>query len=149
MNKLILSYLGNNKALERKYLTGNITIELCPQGTLAERMRAGGAGIPAFYTPTAVNTLLQDGKIPARFDSNGNVVECGTPRETRVFNGRTYLMETALVGDVAIVRAWKVDESGNCCFRYAAMFPIESLGNRSTHTDSTLLLIGIQPRHLE
>jgi 3-oxoacid CoA-transferase len=117
VNKLILSFLGNNKALEKKYLTGNISIELCPQGTLAERIRAGGVGIPAFYTPTAVNTLVQDGKIPARFDGQGNVVQYGTPRETRNFNGRTYLMETALTGDVAILRAWKVDEAGNCCFR--------------------------------
>lgn len=119
VNKLILSYLGNNKELEKKYLTGNITIELCPQGTLAERIRAGGVGIPAFYTPTAVNTLLQDGEIPAKFDSEGNVVEYGTPRETRDFDGRTFLMETALTGDVAILRAWKVDGAGNCCFRYA------------------------------
>jgi 3-oxoacid CoA-transferase len=118
VSKLILSFLGNNKALEKKYLSGNITIELCPQGTLAERIRAGGVGVPAFYTPTAVNTLLQDGKIPARFDGNGNVSEYGTPRETRVFDGRTYLMETALTGDVAILRAWKADEAGNCVFRY-------------------------------
>jgi 3-oxoacid CoA-transferase len=119
VNKLILSFLGNNKALEKKYLTGNISIELCPQGTLAERIRAGGVGIPAFYTPTAVNTLVQEGKVPARFDGEGNVVEYGTPRETREFNGRKYLMETALTGDVAILRAWKVDEAGNCCFRYS------------------------------
>lgn len=117
VNKLILSFLGNNKALEKKYLTGGITIELCPQGTLAERIRAGGAGIPAFYTPTAANTLLEDGKIPAKFDKEGNVIGYGTPRETREFNGRKYLMETALTGDVAILRAWKVDEAGNCCFR--------------------------------
>lgn len=117
VNKLIISFLGNNKALEKQYLSGGITIELCPQGTLAERIRAGGAGIPAFYTPTAVNTLLQDGKIPAQFDRGGNVVGYGTPREVREFNGRKYLMETALTGDVAIVRAWKADEEGNCVFR--------------------------------
>lgn len=117
VSKLIISFLGNNKALEKQYLSGGITIELCPQGTLAERIRAGGAGIPAFYTPTAVNTLLQEGKIPAKFDSEGNVIGYGTPRETREFNGRTYLMETALTGDVAIVRAWKADEEGNCVFR--------------------------------
>jgi 3-oxoacid CoA-transferase len=118
VNKLILSFLGNNKALEKKYLTGDISVELCPQGTLAEKIRAGGVGIPAFYTPTAVNTLLQDGKIPARFNKEGKAIEFGTPRETREFNGRTFLMETALTGDVAILRAWKVDEVGNCCFRY-------------------------------
>jgi 3-oxoacid CoA-transferase len=117
VNKLIISFLGNNKALEKQYLSGGITIELCPQGTLAERIRAGGAGIPAFYTPTAVNTLLQDGKIPAQFDNEGNAIGYGTPREVREFDGRKYLMETALTGDVAIVRAWKADEEGNCVFR--------------------------------
>jgi 3-oxoacid CoA-transferase len=117
VNKLILSFLGNNKALEKKFLGGDITIELCPQGTLAERIRAGGVGIPAFYTPTAVNTLLEEGKIPSKFDADGTVLEYGTKRETREFNGRKFLMETALTGDVAIIRAWKVDEAGNCRFR--------------------------------
>jgi 3-oxoacid CoA-transferase len=124
VNKLIISFLGNNKALEKKYLSGGITIELCPQGTLAERIRSAGVGVPAFYTPTAVNTLVQDGKIPARFDSEGKVVAYGTPRETRIFNGRTYLMETALQGDVAILRAWKVDEAGNCSFRCVSSVPL-------------------------
>jgi 3-oxoacid CoA-transferase len=117
VKKLIISFLGNNKALEKQYLSGGIEIELCPQGTLAERIRAGGAGIPAFYTPTAVNTLLQDGKIPAKFDSEGKAIGFGTPREARQFNGRSYLMETALTGDVAIIRAHKADEAGNCVFR--------------------------------
>jgi 3-oxoacid CoA-transferase len=117
VDRLIISYLGNNKALEKKYLTGNIAIELCPQGTLAERLRAGGAGIPAFYTATGAHTFLQDGKIPVRVDASGNVLEHGKPRETRVFNNKKYLMETALTGDVAILRAWKVDEAGNCVFR--------------------------------
>ncbi|KAE8362493.1 hypothetical protein BDV27DRAFT_17969 [Aspergillus caelatus] len=118
VNRLILSYLGNNKALEKKYLTGDIAIELCPQGTLAERLRAGGAGIPAFFTPTGAHTFLQEGQIPVRLDESGRVLEHGKPRETRIFNGKTYLMENALTGDVAILRAWKVDEAGNCVFRY-------------------------------
>ncbi|KOS38399.1 hypothetical protein ACN38_g10779 [Penicillium nordicum] len=118
INRLILSYLGNNKSLEKKYLTGHIAIELCPQGTLAERLRAGGAGIPAFFTPTGAHTFIQEGKIPVRMDESGKVLESGKPRETRDFNGKTYLMEEALTGDVAILRAWKVDEAGNCVFRY-------------------------------
>ncbi|PYI32070.1 3-oxoacid CoA-transferase [Aspergillus indologenus CBS 114.80] len=118
VNRLVLSYLGNNKALEKKYLSGDISIELTPQGTLAERLRAGGAGIPAFFTPTGAHTLLQDGAIPVRLDAHGKVLEHGRPRETRIFNGKTYLMETALTGDVAILRAWKADEAGNCVFRY-------------------------------
>ncbi|PKY05801.1 3-oxoacid CoA-transferase [Aspergillus campestris IBT 28561] len=118
VSRLILSYLGNNKILEKKYLEGDIAVELCPQGTLAERIRCGGAGIPAFFTPTGVHTFLQDGKIPARLDESGKVLEHGRVRETRSFNGKAYLMETALTGDVAILRAWKADEAGNCVFRY-------------------------------
>ncbi|RDA93542.1 hypothetical protein CP533_3976 [Ophiocordyceps camponoti-saundersi (nom. inval.)] len=120
VKRLILSYLGNNKLLERNYLQGSVAIELCPQGSLAERLRAGGAGIPAFYTPTGAHTLLQTGGIPTRLDTTGNVSEKGTPRETREFSGRTYLLETALTGDVAILRAWKADKAGNCVFRYTA-----------------------------
>ncbi|KAK4111669.1 3-oxoacid CoA-transferase [Canariomyces notabilis] len=120
VDRMIMSYLGSNKILERQYLTGKIAVELCPQGTLAERIRAAGSGIPAFFTPTGGHTLVQDGAIPARFDANGNVVEYGKPRETRIFNGKPFLMETALPGDVAILRAWKVDKAGNCVFRYTA-----------------------------
>ena len=118
INRLILSFLGNNKTLEQKYLSGNIAIELCPQGTLAERIRCGGAGIPAFFTPTGTHTLLQDGEIPVRLKPSGEVIEKGKPREIRLFNGKQYMMEEALTGDVAILRAWKVDEAGNCRFRY-------------------------------
>jgi len=122
--KLIISYLGGNKVLEKKYLSGGIGIELCPQGTLAERIRAGGAGIPAFFTPTGVNTAIMTGDIPVRFgppaegSTELSVAEAGTPRETRVFDGKTYNMERAIKGDVAVLRAWKVDEAGNCRFRY-------------------------------
>ncbi|KAF4508759.1 hypothetical protein G6O67_005099 [Ophiocordyceps sinensis] len=118
VNRLILSYLGNNKTLEKKYLGGELAIELCPQGTLAERLRAAGAGIPAFYTPTGARTLLQEGEIPIRLSPKGETLEPGRVRETREFDGRTFLMETALTGDVAILRAWKVDKAGNCQFRY-------------------------------
>ncbi|KYK57079.1 succinyl-CoA:3-ketoacid-coenzyme A transferase [Drechmeria coniospora] len=118
VNRLVLSYLGNNKALERRYLQGELAIELCPQGTLAERLRAAGAGIPAFYTPTGAHTLLEQGKIPIRVDGDGGVLEPGRPRERRDFDGRSFLLESALAGDVAILRAWKADTAGNCVFRY-------------------------------
>lgn len=118
VDRLVLSFLGSNKALEKGYLTGDIAIELCPQGTLAERIRSAGAGIPAFFTPTGAHSLLQTGDIPVRLDASGKVLQKGTPRESREFNGKTYLMETALPGDVAILRAHKVDEAGNCVFRY-------------------------------
>lgn len=118
VDRLILSYLGSNKILEKKYLTGEIAIELCPQGSLGERLRAAGSGIPAFFTPTGAHTNVQSGQIPVRLDASGRVLEGGKPRETRIFNGKTYLMETALPGDVAILRAWKADAAGNCVFRY-------------------------------
>ncbi|TGJ82521.1 hypothetical protein E0Z10_g6235 [Xylaria hypoxylon] len=117
LDRIILSYLGSNKSLEKQYLNGEIAVELCPQGTLAERLRAAGAGIPAFYTATGGKTFIETGEIPARFTPEA-VLEKGRPRETRVFNGKSYIMETALPGDVAILRAWKVDEAGNCIFKY-------------------------------
>lgn len=118
VERLVLSYLGSNKILEKKYLTGQIAIELCPQGTLAERLRAAGSGVPAFFTPTGAHTFVQSGQIPVRLGEGGRVLEQGTPRETRIFGGKTYLLETALPGDVAILRAWKADKAGNCVFRY-------------------------------
>ncbi|KAI0450067.1 succinyl-CoA:3-ketoacid-coenzyme A transferase [Xylaria acuta] len=117
LDRIILSYLGSNKSLEKQYLTGQIAVELCPQGTLAERLRAAGAGIPAFYTATGGKTFIETGEIPARFTPEA-VLEKGRPRETRIFDGKSYVMETALSGDVAILRAWKVDEAGNCVFKY-------------------------------
>ncbi|KJX95426.1 succinyl-CoA:3-ketoacid-coenzyme A transferase like protein [Zymoseptoria brevis] len=117
VSRAICSFLGNNKALEKKYLTGEIAIELTPQGTLAEKLRCGGAGIPAFFTPTGVNTYIQSGQIPARL-KDGEVVESGKARETRIFDGRVYNMETAIKGDVAVLRAHKVDKAGNVKFRY-------------------------------
>lgn len=124
ISRMICSYLGGNKELEKQYLSGNISIELCPQGTLAERIRAGGAGIPAFFTSTGVQTYIQSGQIPIRQkpseDGSGKptILEAAKPRETRIFKNREYVMETAITGDVAILRAHKVDESGNCQFRY-------------------------------
>ncbi|KAL7795083.1 hypothetical protein V8C37DRAFT_401197 [Trichoderma ceciliae] len=118
VSNLILSYTGGNKLLEKSYLDGKLAVELCPQGTLAERLRAAGAGIPAFYTPTGAHTLLQDGGIPIRNNPLGGApLEKGRRRETRDFDGKLYLMETALSGDVAIMRAWKADSAGNCVFR--------------------------------
>lgn len=117
VSRAICSFLGNNKALEKNYLNGDIAIELTPQGTLAEKLRCGGAGIPAFFTPTGVDTFIQSGQIPARL-RNGEVIEAGKARETRIFDGRVYNMETAIKGDVAILRAHKVDKDGNVKFRY-------------------------------
>jgi 3-oxoacid CoA-transferase A subunit len=99
---MIGSYVGENKEFERQFLAGELEVELCPQGTLAERMRAAGAGIPAFYTPTGVGTLRAEG------------------RETREFDGRATILEEALYGDFAFVKAWKGDTHGNLIFRKTA-----------------------------
>ncbi|BGO92309.1 hypothetical protein NBRC10512_007719 [Rhodotorula toruloides] len=121
ISKMISSYLGANKHFESLYLTGKVSLELTPQGTLAERCRAGGAGIPAFYTPAGYGTAVQTGEIPIKYTEGGKEVEVpGKPREVREFNGKGYLMEEAIKGDYALVKVWKADEYGNCVFRYAA-----------------------------
>ncbi len=102
IRKMISSYVGENKEFERQYLAGELELEFNPQGTLAERLRAGGAGIPAFYTATGYGTIIADGK------------------ETRDFDGKHYVLETALRADVALVKAWKADTAGNLVFRKTA-----------------------------
>ena len=102
VRKMISSYVGENKEFERQYLSGDLEVEFSPQGTLAERMRAGGAGIPGFYTRTGVGTLVADGK------------------DTKVFNGQEYLLEQGIFADLSLVKAWKADESGNVVFRKTA-----------------------------
>ena len=102
IRKMIASYVGENKLFESQYLSGELELELTPQGTLAERLRAGGAGIPAFFTATGYGTVVAEGK------------------ETREFDGKHYVMETALRADVALVKAWKADEAGNLVFRKTA-----------------------------
>lgn len=102
IRKMISSYVGENKEFERQFLSGELEVELCPQGTLAERIRAGGAGIGGFYTPTGFGTQAAEGK------------------ETREIDGRQYVFETPLRADFAIVRAWRADKWGNCIFRKTA-----------------------------
>ena len=102
VKKMISSYVGENKEFERQYLAGELEVEFCPQGTLAERMRAGGAGIPGFYTKTGVGTLVAEGK------------------EVKAFSGEDYILEAGIVADLALVKAWKADETGNVIFRKTA-----------------------------
>ncbi len=102
IKKMIASYVGENKEFERQYLAGELELEFTPQGTLAEKLRAGGAGIPAFFTKTGVGTLVAQGK------------------ETRQFDGATYVMERSLVADVSLVKAWKADHAGNLVYRRTA-----------------------------
>jgi len=102
IKKMISSYVGENKEFERQYLSGELEVEFCPQGTLAERCRAGGAGIPGFYTKTGVGTLVAEGK------------------EVKTFDGEEYILERGIRADLAIIKAWKADESGNLVFRKTA-----------------------------
>ncbi len=118
--KMISTYVGENDTFERQFLTGELEVELVPQGTFAERIRAGGAGIPAFYTPTGYGTQIADGGLPMLHDKDGNVVKTSEPKETREFGGRPYVLEPAITGDFAFVKAWKADESGNLVFRKTA-----------------------------
>ncbi|KAH9981219.1 hypothetical protein BGW80DRAFT_1269113 [Lactifluus volemus] len=123
INKMISSYIGGNKQFEQLYLQGKISLELVPQGTLVERLRAHAAGIPAFFTPTGASTAVEEGAIPIRYHENGvsgGVKIPGTKKESRELNGLRCVLERAIAGDVAFVRAWKVDEVGNTVFRYAA-----------------------------
>jgi 3-oxoacid CoA-transferase subunit A len=120
IRKTISSFVGGNKELARLYLTGELEVELTPQGTLAERLRAGGAGIPAFYTPTGVGTMVAEGGIPVRYDAEGNVVKTSEPKEVRVFDGTQYVLETALTADFGLVRAAIGDRHGNLVFHESA-----------------------------
>ncbi len=118
--KMTSSYVGENKEFERQYLSGELEVELVPQGTLAERIRAGAAGIPAFFTATGVGTQVSEGGLPMRYADDGSVAKASPKKEVRAFGGRDYVMETALVADFAIVRAHKADTQGNLVFRKTA-----------------------------
>ncbi|CAG0917393.1 unnamed protein product [Notodromas monacha] len=121
IKRMIASYVGENAEFERQYLSGELEVELTPQGTLAERIRAGGAGIPAFFTPTAYGTLVHEGGAPIKYAAGGAAVEISSEsREDRQFNGRNYVMETGITGDFALVKAYKADKAGNLIFRKTA-----------------------------
>jgi 3-oxoacid CoA-transferase/3-oxoacid CoA-transferase subunit A len=121
IKKMISSYVGENKEFERQYLKGELEVELTPQGTLAERLRAGGAGIPAFYTPTGVHTAISDGGLPVLYNGDGSVKKYSEKKEIRSFDGRDYVLEPAIRGQFAIVKAWKGDRFGNLVYRNTAM----------------------------
>lgn len=121
ISKSIGSYLGSNKEYARQYLAGELTVEFTPQGTLAERMRAGGAGIPAFYTTAGVGTQVAEGGLPQRYNSDGTVAVTSKPKETREFNGQLYVLEESIRADYALVHAAKGDRYGNLVFNKTAM----------------------------
>ena len=124
ISRVVASYIGENKEFARQYLSGEVQVELTPQGTLAERMRAGGAGIAAFYTPTGVGTLVAEGGLPWRYDAHGEVAVASPPKEVREFalggESRPYVLEEGIVTDYALVRAAVADRHGNAVFHAAA-----------------------------
>ncbi|WP_190136948.1 CoA transferase subunit A [Streptomyces longispororuber] len=137
------SYVGENKEFARQYLSGELEVELVPQGTLAERLRAGGTGVPAFYTPAGVGTQVAAGGLPwrhapggtSRPGTEGGTVALASPaKETRVFAGRAYVLEHAITTDYALVRAWRGDRHGNLVFRRAAanFNPLAAMAGRTT-----------------
>jgi 3-oxoacid CoA-transferase subunit A len=124
LRRVVASYVGENKEFARRYLAGELEVELTPQGTLAERMRAGGSGIPAFYTATGVGTQVAEGGLPWRYDADGNVVASSPPKQTQVFETaegpNEFVLERAIVADFGLVRAWKGDRHGNLVYRQSA-----------------------------
>ena len=120
IDKMVSSYVGENAAFEKQFLTGEIEVELMPQGTLAEKLRAGGAGIPAFFTASGIGTQVELGGLPMRYGKNGEVVKASRPKETRQFDSKKYLMEEALYADFALIRAHRADTFGNLVFNKTA-----------------------------
>ncbi|MGP3983603.1 CoA transferase subunit A [Streptomyces sp. KR80] len=128
------SYVGENKEFARQYLSGELEVELVPQGTLAERLRAGGCGIPAFYTPAGAGTQVGEGGLPWRYGPDGGVAVASPPKEIRVFGGREHLLEEGITTDFALVRAAVGDRHGNLvCHRSARNFnPLAAMAGRVT-----------------
>ena len=121
IRRVTASYVGENKEFARQYLAGELEVELTPQGTLAERLRAGGAGIPGFYTPAGVGSPISDGGMPWRYAPDGSVAIESPPKETRVFGGKRYVLEEGITADFALVHAELGDTDGNLVFNKTAM----------------------------
>ncbi len=152
LRRMVSSYVGENKEFARQYLAGELEVELTPQGTLAERMRAGGSGIPAFYTATGVGTQVAEGGLPWKYDDSGNVVVSSPAKETRVFTtadgDKEFVMEPAIVADFGLVRAWKGDRHGNLVYRDSArnFNPLAAMCGRVTIAEVEEL---VEPGELE
>jgi 3-oxoacid CoA-transferase subunit A len=128
------SYVGENKEFARQYLSGELEVELVPQGTLAERLRAGGAGIPAFYTPAGVGTQVADGGLPWRYAADGSIALASPSKEKRSFGGRAHVLEHSITTDFALVHAWRGDTHGNLVFNKASanFNPLAAMAGRIT-----------------
>ena len=142
------SYVGENKEFARQYLAGELEVELCPQGTLAERLRAGGCGIPAFYTPAGVGSQIADGGLPWRYGPDGSVEVASPAKEVREFGGIAHVLEEAIVTDVALVAAAKGDRHGNLVFEKAAQNfnPLCAMAGRVTIAEVAVL---VEPGELD
>ncbi len=139
ISRVIASYIGENRDFARRYLGGELEVELTPQGTLAERLRAGGSGIPAFFTASGVGTMVAEGGLPWRYGPDGSVTVSSPPKETRIFSSlrggpREYVLEEAIVTDYALVRAAKGDRHGNLVFEKSArnFNPVAAMAGRIT-----------------
>ena len=134
IRRVTASYVGENKEFARQYLAGELEVELTPQGTLAERLRAGGNGVPAFFTPAGVGSPIADGGMPWRYDADGSVSIASPPKETRVFGDKRYVLEESINADFALVHAEIGDTAGNLVFDKTAMNfnPLAAMAGRIT-----------------
>ena len=134
LRRVVASYVGENKEFARQYLHGELEVELTPQGTLAERLRAGGSGIPAFFTATGVGTQVAEGGLPWKYDAEGNVEIASPAKEVRSFEGKDYVLEEAITTDFALVRAAKGDRHGNLVYNLSArnFNPLAAMSGRVT-----------------
>ncbi|MFE5124487.1 CoA transferase subunit A [Streptomyces sp. NPDC056669] len=142
ISRAMCSYVGENKEFARQYLAGDLELELVPQGTLAERLRAGGCGIPAFFTPAGVGTQVAEGGLPWRYDAEGNVAVASPRKEVREFDGAQYVLEESITTDFALVRAAKGDRHGNLVFDKSArnFNPLAAMAGRVTIAEVEELL---------
>ncbi|MFC9973264.1 CoA transferase subunit A [Spirillospora sp. NPDC127200] len=144
------SYIGENKTFARKYLGGEVEVELIPQGTLAERLRAGGCGIPAFFTPAGVGTAVAEGGLPWRYAPDGSVAVASPPKEVREFDGRPYVMERGITTDFALVRAQRGDRYGNLVFAKSSrnFNPLAAMAGRVTVAEVEELVDALDPQEV-
>jgi 3-oxoacid CoA-transferase subunit A len=153
IRRTIGSYVGENKEFARQYLSGELELELCPQGTLAERLRAGGSGIPAFYTPAGVGTLVAQGGLPWRYAADGSVVLASPPKEVRRFGELDYVLELGIVTDFALVRAARGDRHGNLVYDASArnFNPLCAMAGRITIAEVEELVEPgeLDPEHID
>ncbi|TDD96839.1 CoA transferase subunit A [Actinomadura rubrisoli] len=141
------SYIGDNKAFARKYLGGEVEVELIPQGTLAERLRAGGCGIPAFFTPAGVGTPVAEGGLPWRYAADGTVAVASPAKEVREFDGTPYVLERGITTDFALVRALRGDRHGNLVFAKSSrnFNPLAAMAGRTTIAEVERLVDDLDP----